>query len=531
MIESMATLLWHAETPTLVSLAVIATKMKKVIRSKHGIAWTSKQRIPACKLSVEATLSAALGLGERLESLQDVAHTIVHRGEAPITDAIMDDLLNALRKELCDMEAFLKMSKISTVSVGGSGSEVTAAASVAAVDLAAAAAGKTSSSLRKRSYARARNDEIAMGTPKVIDGARVATFPSAQYRPSSTGNLFIYTDHGHSFDQAFSAAVAASSKGLVKCQIDKLVLWMEANGYSSSFHWEAIDELVESTGMKTSQVVVWIETVGGIAANYRKAVQVKCQSEVITIDDDGEDDEEDNVPDLADEDDGCDAWTGLVAEEETAPATEKPIDLSRLLSRNESELNISKAEAEVEFDIEAEMGFNIDSASSFDLGFEFGDDDSKSCDGVQVQKEEEEEEEKKKKKREESTVKSCWSNDYIDELLKGSFLLLDGAEAEAEIEIETDMYSDDLDLEPLDLGLGFDFEASEFFKGVQVQVQGGESSAMMCEWSGAYEDELLQDRFLHLSDDDFASDDKVNVQCPSKDVLSDSLDNSFALLD
>jgi hypothetical protein len=112
--------------------------------------------------------------------------------------------------------------------------------------------------------------------------------------------------------------------------------WMKENDYNSSPDLTAIDGLVESTGMKPSQIVAWIAELGASVVKLRSGgvavedpvvfgveVATEKQPEIITIEDD-DDDEAVSVPELAEEsdkDDNCDkdddisSLLGLAADE------------------------------------------------------------------------------------------------------------------------------------------------------------------------------------------------------------------------
>jgi hypothetical protein len=95
---------------------------------------------------------------------------------------------------------------------------------------------------------------------------------------------------------------------------------MKENDYNSSPDLAAIDDLVESTGMKPSQIVAWTAELGASIVKLRNGgpvadsagLGVKTAAEkpkIITIDDDDEEDV--SVPELAEENDKDDDITGL----------------------------------------------------------------------------------------------------------------------------------------------------------------------------------------------------------------------------
>ena len=148
---------------------------------------------------------------------------------------------------------------------------------------------------------------------------------------------------------------AGNSEGLSKWQLDKLVNWVTVNDYSTSPDWYAIDELVESTGLKPSEVVACIEKLAGCAAMCRKSVEVQKDPDVIIIDDDEEEEkDEDGVPELADEKDG-DAWNVLVADAEEETPIAKPLSVSR----DESESKGPEEKVDTVIAIDTELGVDL----------------------------------------------------------------------------------------------------------------------------------------------------------------------------
>ena len=141
------------------------------------------------------------------------------------------------------------------MSVGGS--EVTAAAASVAAVPEAAANGMASSS-RKRSYSRVRKDDTAKKRPKGPKGASVATsrlLPIPVLRVSRAAALLFGM-----------LLLLRGGKGPDKSQTDILMDWMKKNNYNPSPDLYAIDELVESTKMKPSQIVAWIKEMGDSVA-------------------------------------------------------------------------------------------------------------------------------------------------------------------------------------------------------------------------------------------------------------------------
>ncbi len=396
MIESTNPLVWHEELPILVTLASTVMKMKEDTHSTTGSPWKSKQWLPASSFSVEETVNVALGVGDKFKSLQHTEHCIVRRGDFPICDSVLDDMLKILRKELADMIAYQHAYEKSTASssVGG----VTAAVAANHV-------------IRKRSYSRVGKDDMAEKSRKGSKKARVGVTmrdngddddDSPQSR-CSAGN------RGRSSDQLLP--VAASSKGIAKWQIDKLMDWMKENHYNSSPNWQEIDGLVESTGMKPSQIVSWAAEMGGSIAKLRScgpvAVAVATETtsqEVITIDDD---DDDDSVPELSDEketesleatddeliafflgdnEDG-DAWKKPIADDDASEYSGAKYDHSGAYEPTEDEYgallneyganddvapNILEAEAEAKMDKESMCSEFLDELEllGMELGFE-----------------------------------------------------------------------------------------------------------------------------------------------------------------
>jgi hypothetical protein len=319
-------IVWHEELPLFVSLANKVLEKKEDIRKSTGSQWKSKQWVPASGFSVEETVNIAISFGDQFEALQHTEHSVVRRGELTTLDAILDDSFKILRKELSDMASFQTKGTASVSVVTGSAAASSLEPVVAGGETAVSAAS------RKRPYSRSKkNDDVAKKSRKGPKKARVATnavrhpaasrLPASNHGPSSTNQL---------------RPVTASSKGLEKWQVDKLMDWMKENDYNSSLDWAAIDGLVESTGMKPSQIVAWIAKLGASVVKLRSGgvaveddsvrlglgVEVEVateekQPEIITIEDD-DDDEDVSVPELAEENDNDDdisSLLGLAADE------------------------------------------------------------------------------------------------------------------------------------------------------------------------------------------------------------------------
>ncbi|GAX23097.1 hypothetical protein FisN_UnNu093 [Fistulifera solaris] len=323
--NTVSPVVWHEELPLFVSLANKVLEKKEDIRKSSGSQWKSKQWVPASGFSVEETVSLAILFGDQFKALQHTEHSVVRRGELTTLDAILDDSFKILRKELSDMAAFQTQSTASASVVTGTA----AAASLDPVAAAVAAVmgGETGASAsRKRPYLRSKkNDDVSKKSRKGPKGERVATnvvhHPVASCFPASNRCPFPTPTEQ-------PRPVSASSKGLKKWQIDKLMDWMKENDYNSSPDWAAIDDLVESTGMKPSQIVAWIAELGasvvklrsgggaaveesvGVGLGVEVEVAMEQQPEIITIDDG--DDEDDSVPELAEENDKDDDISSLL---------------------------------------------------------------------------------------------------------------------------------------------------------------------------------------------------------------------------
>jgi hypothetical protein len=216
------------------------------------------------------------------------------------------------------MAAFQTKSTDSVSVVTGTAAAASLDADADTVAAAATAGEKAHSSSRKRPYSWVKKNDVAKKSLKGLNRARVETtatnvhhppvsrFPASNRGPSSTDQL---------------RPVLASRKGLSKWQIDKLMDWMKENDYNSSPDLAAIDDLVESTGMKPSQIVAWTAELGASIVKFRNGGPVADSAglgvktaadkpEIITIDDD-DDDEDVSVPELAEENDKDDDITGL----------------------------------------------------------------------------------------------------------------------------------------------------------------------------------------------------------------------------
>ncbi|GAX20523.1 hypothetical protein FisN_24Hu224 [Fistulifera solaris] len=318
-------IVWHEELPLFVSLANKVLEKKEDIRKSTGSQWKSKQWVPASGFSVEETVNIAISFGDQFKALQHTEHSVVRRGELTTLDAVLDDSFKILRKELSDMAAFQTKSTASA-------SAVTGTAAAASLDPVAGGGEKAvSAASRKRPYSRSKKSDVAKKSRKGTKGSRVATnatnvvhhpvasrLPTRNHGLSSTNHL---------------RPVSASSTGLEKWQIDdKLMDWMKENDYNSSPDWTAINGLVESTGMKPSQIVAWTAELGasvvklrsgGVAGEesigLRVEVAMEKQPEIITIEDDDDDEDEDvSLPELAEEndkDDDISSLLGLSADE------------------------------------------------------------------------------------------------------------------------------------------------------------------------------------------------------------------------
>jgi hypothetical protein len=290
-----------------------------------------------------------------LKSLQVQDRSSVRHGDFPITDSLIDDCGKILREEWNDVSGFVKGVAIARAAFGrrrGSGTGTHAAASsVGTHPVAGAMADAVAASMvsRKRSYSVANEeDAAARKSRKGPKGARVLMNHLQPSRALPASNCC-----GYSSDQKLSVA-ANSSQGLQKWQIDKLMDWMKDNDYSSSPDWVAIDELVESTGMKPSQIVACTAELGGRIAMLRNVgLDAGVTKEVICIDED-----EDSVPELADDTD--DDRDGLIANDVTGQAALK----TRSMEQEETEAHLFEAENSFLESLVLEFEFDFGSSSS-----------------------------------------------------------------------------------------------------------------------------------------------------------------------
>jgi hypothetical protein len=98
-------MLRHHDFPELVAIAVKMETLHGMILESTGQPWTSQQSLPRSSLTVEETFQGTLTLQDESKA-NSLARVRVRRGEYPITDALMDDSLKVLRRELDDMFCF-----------------------------------------------------------------------------------------------------------------------------------------------------------------------------------------------------------------------------------------------------------------------------------------------------------------------------------------------------------------------------------------------------------------------------------------
>ncbi|GAX12824.1 hypothetical protein FisN_15Hu303 [Fistulifera solaris] len=341
-------MLRHEAMLTLIHFDSEVMKLKEEFRVLHGLSWKSKQRLAASRLSVEETETIVLSFGEKLKSLQGQDRSCVRRGVFPITDALIDDCEKILREERSDLSGFLQgvaVSRAPSDRRRGTGKRTnSAAASVDTLETTAVAdATATALVSRKRSYSVVNEDDAAAkksrkvpkGAPFLADHPQPPrAFASRDRRDFSSNQIPVL----------FGAANGSQDPYLQKWQIDKLVDWMKNNDYSSSPSWAAIDELVESTGVMPSQIVACTAELGGRIATLR--------NEVICID---EDEDEDSVPELADDIDAHGA--AFIANDTRGQPALKP----HSTEQDEKEAHLFEAENSSLESLVLEFGFEFGS--------------------------------------------------------------------------------------------------------------------------------------------------------------------------
>jgi hypothetical protein len=100
-------MLKHEDFPKLLSLAIQIHKGHQQILAATGRPYSTQQELPNNRLTAEETLKATLNLQQNLLSNPGAGRTAVRRGDYPITDAIMDDSLQVLQRELNDIHRLL----------------------------------------------------------------------------------------------------------------------------------------------------------------------------------------------------------------------------------------------------------------------------------------------------------------------------------------------------------------------------------------------------------------------------------------
>lgn len=289
--DDIASFLRHKELPQLIAMALSLRRMKEKIRVTKGAIWKSKQRLPASSMSAEEVEQNAVGLGQRLRFVQRSLHASVARGRYPMTDSVMDDMFKILRKELADVTAFLSTSS----AAGTVGTTMAPASSdgATAAPVSAAMASRKRMASPKQTHSRVQKDTVAKKSSK---GAVSARRTASQTCPSGPPNVKVNS----SFPSERAGSIV-NKQGPCKWQIDKLMDWMKANNYNPSPDWSEIDELVESTQMKPSEVVAWTAEFGRTVARLRNECECKSKGpdnpkELWILDDD-------SIPDL--DDDKC----------------------------------------------------------------------------------------------------------------------------------------------------------------------------------------------------------------------------------
>jgi hypothetical protein len=100
-------MLKHEDFSKLLSLAVQIHKGHQQILAATGRPYSTQQELPKNRLTAEETLKATLNLQQHLLSNPGAGRSAVRRGDYPITDAIMDDSLQVLQRELNDLHRLL----------------------------------------------------------------------------------------------------------------------------------------------------------------------------------------------------------------------------------------------------------------------------------------------------------------------------------------------------------------------------------------------------------------------------------------
>lgn len=117
---------------------------------------------------------------------------------------------------------------------------------------------------RKRSLSC---DKVTRGGKALVSKAIAIPYSRFNTAATSTARLTGCEKNGRSRDHfRFSdqAHCASDSQGIAKWQVDSMMDWMKQNDYNPVPNWEAIDDLVEKTRMKPSQVAAWASEIGSI---------------------------------------------------------------------------------------------------------------------------------------------------------------------------------------------------------------------------------------------------------------------------
>ena len=100
-VDDVDIMLKHEDFQKLLSLAVDIQQAHSRVQKSTGQPYRSQQQLPKNQLSPEETIKSTLSL--QALSGPAAAGLTVHRGDYPITDAIMDDSIRVLQRELQDI--------------------------------------------------------------------------------------------------------------------------------------------------------------------------------------------------------------------------------------------------------------------------------------------------------------------------------------------------------------------------------------------------------------------------------------------
>lgn len=101
-------LLKHEDFQRLLGLSVNVQEARKRILASTGRPFSSQQKHSKSSITPQGALQASLRLQSQLLSNPDTASNIIRRGDFPISDAIIDDSISILQRELDDMERLLQ---------------------------------------------------------------------------------------------------------------------------------------------------------------------------------------------------------------------------------------------------------------------------------------------------------------------------------------------------------------------------------------------------------------------------------------